>query len=41
MAAAMNGGFAYLMANHSQIAIGRILARALAIAEQMEEQAAI
>ena len=41
VAAAMDGGFACLMANHGQIAIGRTLARALAIAEQMEEQAAI
>jgi len=41
VAEAMDGGFACLMANHGQIAIGRTLARALAIAEQMEEQAAI
>jgi L-fuculose-phosphate aldolase len=41
VAAAMDGGFACLMANHGQIAIGRTVARALAIAEQIEEQAAI
>ncbi len=38
---AMDGGFACLMANHGQITIGRTVARALAVAEEMEEQAAI
>jgi L-fuculose-phosphate aldolase len=41
VAEAMDGGFACLMANHGQIAIGRSVARALSIAEQIEEQAAI
>jgi L-fuculose-phosphate aldolase len=41
VAEAMDGGFACLMANHGQIAIGPSLARALAVAEEMEEQAAV
>ena len=41
VAAAMDGGFACLMANHGQIAISRTVARALSIAEQIEEQAAV
>jgi L-fuculose-phosphate aldolase len=41
VAEAMDGGFACLMANHGQIAIGRTVARALAVAEEMEEQAAV
>jgi L-fuculose-phosphate aldolase len=41
VAAAMDGGLACLMANHGQITIGRTLARALAIAEEVEEQAAV
>jgi L-fuculose-phosphate aldolase len=38
---AMQGGFACLMANHGQIAAGSSLSRALAIAEEIEEQAAV
>jgi L-fuculose-phosphate aldolase len=41
VAAAMDGGLACLMANHGQIAIARTVSRALAIAEEIEEQAAI
>jgi len=37
----LDGRFACLMANHGQIAIARSLAGALAIAEQLEEQAGI
>ena len=37
----LDGRFACLMANHGQIALGPTLARALAIAEQVEEQAAV
>ena len=39
--ATLDGRFACLMANHGQIALAPSLARALAIAEQVEEQAAI
>ncbi|HSZ51267.1 MAG TPA: class II aldolase/adducin family protein [Caulobacteraceae bacterium] len=38
---ALGGRFAALLANHGQIAIARNLSRALAIAEEIEEQAAI
>jgi L-fuculose-phosphate aldolase len=38
---AMQGGFACLMANHGQIAAASSLSRALAIAEEIEEQAAV
>jgi L-fuculose-phosphate aldolase len=41
VADAMEGGMACLMANHGLIAVGRSLSRALAIAEEMEEQAAV
>ena len=41
VAEAMDGGLACLMANHGLIAIGRSLGRALAVAEEMEEQAAV
>jgi L-fuculose-phosphate aldolase len=41
VADAMEGGMACLMANHGLIAVGRSLGRALAIAEEMEEQAAV
>jgi len=37
----LDGRLACLMANHGQIALGGSLARALSIAEQVEEQAAI
>jgi len=37
----LDGRFACLMANHGQIAIAPSLARALAIAEQVEEQAGV
>jgi L-fuculose-phosphate aldolase len=37
----LDGRFACLMANHGQIAIAPSLARALAIAEQLEEQAGV
>jgi len=39
--ATLHGRFACLMANHGQIALGPTLARALAIAEQVEEPAAV
>ena len=35
------GGFAALMANHGQISVARSLERALAVAEEVEEQAAV
>jgi L-fuculose-phosphate aldolase len=38
---ALDGGNAALMANHGQIVIARSLGRALAIAEEIEEQAAV
>lgn len=38
---ALDGGKACLMANHGQIALGPNLSRALLIAEEMEEQAAV
>ena len=41
VADAMEGGMACLMANHGLIAVGRTLSRALAVAEEMEEQAAV
>jgi L-fuculose-phosphate aldolase len=41
VADAMEGGMACLMANHGLIAVGRSLRRALAVAEEMEEQAAV
>ena len=41
VADAMEGGMACLMANHGLITVGRSLSRALAIAEEMEEQAAV
>ncbi len=37
----MGAGYACLMANHGQIAIGRTWQEALAVAEEVEEQAAI
>ena len=37
----LDGGFACLMANHGQIAIGSNLRRALAVALELEEQSAI
>jgi L-fuculose-phosphate aldolase len=37
----LDGRFACLMANHGQIALAHTLARALAIAEQVEEQAGV
>lgn len=39
--ATLQGGYACLMANHGQIAIAPNLAHALAIAEEVEEQAAV
>jgi L-fuculose-phosphate aldolase len=39
--ATMGEGYACLMANHGQVAIGRDWQQALAIAEEVEEQAAI
>jgi L-fuculose-phosphate aldolase len=41
VADAMEGGMACLMANHGLITVARSLSRALAIAEEMEEQAAV
>jgi L-fuculose-phosphate aldolase len=41
VAEALQGGHACLMANHGQIAASTSLARALAIAEEIEEQAAV
>lgn len=41
MVAALAGGYACLMANHGQIALAPSLWRALAIAEEIEEQAAV
>jgi L-fuculose-phosphate aldolase len=41
VADALDGGFACLMANHGQIAAASSLAKALAIAEEVEEQAAV
>lgn len=41
VAAAMDGGFSCLMANHGQIAVAPTVRRALAIAEEIEEQAAV
>ena len=41
VAEAMDGGRACLMANHGLIAADKTLARALAIAEEIEEQAAV
>jgi L-fuculose-phosphate aldolase len=41
VAQAMDGGFACLMANHGLITVSRTLRRALAVAEEMEEQAAV
>jgi L-fuculose-phosphate aldolase len=38
---ALDGGFACLMANHGQIAIGNTLRRAFAVALEVEEQSAI
>ena len=37
----VGGGFACLMANHGLIALGKTLRRALAVAEEIEEQAAV
>lgn len=37
----LDGGKACLMANHGQVAVGRTLREALAIAEEVEEQAAV
>lgn len=37
----IGAGFACLMANHGLIALGRTLRRALAVAEEIEEQAAV
>lgn len=37
----LSGGWAALMANHGQITLARTLERALAIAEEVEEQAAV
>jgi L-fuculose-phosphate aldolase len=37
----LDGGYACLMANHGLIVVARDLARALAIAEEIEEQAAV
>jgi L-fuculose-phosphate aldolase len=39
--ATLDGRFACLMANHGQIAVAHSLPRALAIAEQVEEQAGV
>lgn len=41
VAETLDGGFACLMANHGQIAVALSLERALAIAEEVEEQAAV
>jgi L-fuculose-phosphate aldolase len=41
VAAALDGGYACLMANHGQIAAAPTLDRALAIADEVEEQAAV
>jgi len=41
VAKALDGGFACLMANHGQIVGASTLAKALAIAEEVEEQAAV
>jgi L-fuculose-phosphate aldolase len=41
VADALDGGFACLMANHGQIVGASTLAKALAIAEEVEEQAAV
>ena len=41
VAETMQGGFACLMANHGMITVSRTLRRALAVAEEMEEQAAL
>jgi L-fuculose-phosphate aldolase len=41
VARTLDGGYACLMANHGLIAVSRTLGRALAIAEEMEEQAAV
>jgi len=41
VADALDGGFACLMANHGQIVGAATLAKALAIAEEVEEQAAV
>ena len=41
VAEALEGGYACLMANHGQIAVAADLDRALAIAEEIEEQAAV
>jgi L-fuculose-phosphate aldolase len=41
VAEALDGGFACLMANHGQIVGASTLAKALAIAEEVEEQAAV
>ena len=41
VARSLDGGLACLMANHGQIALGPNLSRALMIAEEMEEQAAV
>ncbi len=41
VAATLDGGWACLMANHGQIAVGPSLERALAVAEEIEEQAAV
>jgi L-fuculose-phosphate aldolase len=38
---ALDGRYAALMANHGQIVVARSLSRALSIAEEIEEQAAI
>ena len=38
---ALDGRFAALMANHGQVVVGRSLEAALAIAEEVEEQAAV
>jgi L-fuculose-phosphate aldolase len=39
--ATMGDGFACLMANHGQVTIGRTWQQALAISEEVEEQAAV
>lgn len=41
VAKTLDGGLACLMANHGQLALGPNLSRALMIAEEMEEQAAV
>jgi L-fuculose-phosphate aldolase len=41
VAEALDGGYACLMANHGQIAAAASLSKALAIAEEIEEQAAV